>query len=246
MITDETTPALPARIETADQSTLLVGRIASLQVGLPRAHATKTGRVWESAIVKQDVAARVTLSRTNLAGDRQADTRHHGGPDKAVCCYSAEHYPEWRALLGVPMPHGAFGENFTTLGLTEDVVCIGDVFCVGSAPGTNPVLVQVSQPRQPCANISRRWDRPDLPRRMEQNGRTGCYLRVLREGEVGAGDTLTLQDRPHPGWTLLRANEVMYMKGGNEDEILALANLAALSAEWRRILHRKLRKQPAA
>ena len=212
----------------------LAGRIVSLQVGRPRAVVLETGRVWDSAIVKEAVAGRIALRRTNLDGDEQADKRHHGGPDKAVCCYAAEHYPQWRDLLGLPMGHGAFGENFTLEGLTEGRVCLGDIFRAGSA------LVQVRQPRQPCANISRRWQRPDLPRRLEETGRTGFYLRVLREGEVGAGDVLTLQERPHPGWTLLRANALMYAPETDREQTAALWELAALSAEWKRILGRKL------
>ena len=163
---------------------------------------------------------------------------NHGGPDKAVCCYASEHYPEWSELLGLPMSHGAFGENFTTQGLTEERVCIGDVFTVGAN-----VVVQVSQPRQPCGNISRRWERPDLPRRMEATGRNGCYLRALAEGEVGAGDALTLIDRPHPRWTLLRANSVMYDHAAEISDIEELRGLGALSAEWKRILGRKIRKR---
>ena len=216
----------------------VAGRLVSLQVGTPRVATTGTGRVWESAIFKEPVAGRVFLGRTNLRGDVQANRRYHGGPDKAVCCYCAEHFPEWREVLRIDLPYGAFGENFTTGGLTEDVVCVGDVFRVGDA-----AVVQVTQPRQPCANLSRRWERPELPRRMEENGRTGYYLRVLTEGEVGAGDSLELIERPHRGWDLLRANRLMY--GGDAadpGETAALRDLPALSAEWKRVLGRKLAK----
>lgn len=212
----------------------LTGRLVSLQVGKPRRTPLASGRVWESAIFKEGVAARVPLRRENLDGDVQANRKYHGGPDKAVCTYSVEHYPAWRALLDRPMPHGAFGENFTWEGLTEDRVCVGDIFTVGTA------RVQVSQPRQPCNNVSRRWESADLPRRMEETGHTGSYLRVLQEGEVGAGDTLTLRERPHPGWTLLRANALMYAPDADPSEVAALRSLTALSAEWQRILGRKL------
>lgn len=216
------------------------GRILSLQVGRPQVALTSSGRAWESAIRKGPVPGRVALSRTNLDGDQQADLRHHGGPDKAVCCYSAEHYPPWRAALSLDLPYGAFGENFTTEGLTEDRVCIGDTFAVGD------VVVQISQPRQPCSNISRRWERPDLPRRMEESGWTGFYLRVLQTGAVGEGDPLTLAERPHPGWTLLRANALVYGRDAAAEETADLAALSALSAEWKRMLGRKLRKTGTA
>ena len=133
------------------------------------------------------------LGRTDLDGNAQADLKNHGGPDKAVCCYSAEHYPDWRNTLGLSedeFGYGAFGENFTLSGFTEDAVCLGDIYTVGTAK------VQVSQPRMPCWKVGRRWERPDLPGEMTATGRTGFYLRVLEEGEVGAGDTLTLQTAP--------------------------------------------------
>ena len=216
----------------------LVGRIVSLQVGLPKTLADSKGREWRTAIHKRPVEGRVPFARENLAGDYQANRKFHGGPDKAVCCYSAEHYPAWRDLLApaAEMPFGAFGENFTVEGLTEDRVCVGDVFTVGSA------RAQVSQPRQPCGNVSKRWERSDLPRLMEERGQTGFYLRVLEPGEVGAGDILTLAERPHPGWTLQRANTLMYAddEGVDADEVAALRALAFLSAEWKRVLGRKL------
>ncbi len=185
----------------------VIGRIVSLQVGTPRVATTKTGRVWESAIVKGEVGGRVALSRTNLAGDEQADKRHHGGPDKAVCCYAAEHYPDWRDLLGMPMPHGAFGENFTLEGLTEDVVCIGDVFAIepspdgwsapdrGSAPDPGRVMPSFRSARPMALRllVSLLQDRPGLPPDWKA-GRTISCLRVLQEA-VGAGDALTLWGR---------------------------------------------------
>ena len=213
----------------------LAGRIVSLQVGRPETRVSPQGKDWRTAIHKTPVAGRVRLGAENLDGDYQANRKYHGGPDKAVCAYSAEHYPDWRELLApVPMPFGAFGENVTVENMTEDLVCIGDVFTVGTA------RVQVSQPRQPCANVSKRWDRSDLPRRMEETGRTGFYLRVLEPGDVGAGDVLALAERPHAGWTLARANTLMYDDAADRAETEALRALALLSAEWKRILGRKL------
>jgi MOSC domain-containing protein YiiM len=221
-----------------EQTPVIVGRIVSLQVGRPKAMKTPQGRAWTSAIVKAAVDGRVTLRSENLDGDDQANRKYHGGPDKAVCAYPAEHFPEWRAEFDLPdMGAGAFGENFTVEGLTEEAVCLGDVFAVGTA------VVQVSQPRMPCVNVARRWDRPKLPVRMEENGRTGYYLRVLTEGEVAAGDTLTLQERSHPDWTVLRANHTLYGDAATPAEIAELRDLPGLTGEWRRALGRKLRKQ---
>lgn len=215
----------------------LTGRIVSLQVGMPQTRVSPQGKDWRTAIHKEPTLGRVPLGRENLAGDYQANRKYHGGPDKAVCAYSAEHYPDWRELLApVEMPWGAFGENITVEGLIEDLVCIGDVFQVGGAH------VQVSQPRQPCANVSKRWNRPDLPARIVETGRTGFYLRVLQEGEIGANDPLVLLERPHAGWTLGRANTLMYDDAADRAETEALRALALLSAEWKRILGRKLAK----
>ena len=215
-------------------------KLISLNVGRPRLVEWR-GQVVSTGIFKEPREGRVRLRRLNLDGDRQADLTVHGGRDKAVYVYPSEHYTSWQAELpDAKLSAGSFGENFTTEGLTEDVVCVGDTFTVGGC------VVQVSQPRQPCSNISRRWERPDLPRRMEENGWTGFYLRVLQTGEVGAGDALRLVERAHPDWTLLRANAVIYDKNADPEEAAELASLQGLSAEWKRMLARKLRKIEAA
>src|SRR5437764_847060 len=130
------------------------GQIVSLQVGQPQARvsAVKDGEeaVWTSAIFKEPVATRLRLELMQLDGDGQADLKHHGGKDKAVCCYAAEHYPSWYEALGKDagtFGFGAFGENFTLAGMTEESVCIGDVYVVGTA------RVQISQPRIPCYKL---------------------------------------------------------------------------------------------
>jgi MOSC domain-containing protein YiiM len=216
------------------------GQLLSIQVGMPRQMTTTLGRVWESAIVKAPVTGTVALGKENLLGDRQANRKYHGGPDKAVCVYCAEHYPSWQEELGLDLPFGAFGENFTIAGLTEGDLCCGDVLAVGTA------LLQISQPRQPCANITRRWGRPELPRRMEETGQTGFYLRAVRTGDIEAGQEMHVVERPHPGWTLLRANRLMYGAPPDGEEVATLRSLTFLSAEWKRILGRKLRKLQGA
>ena len=201
---------------------------------MPQKLTTAGGKDWESAITKQPVSGPVALEGENLAGDYQANRKYHGGPDKAICGYSTEHYPGWRDLLP-DLPYGAFGENITVEGLTEDALCIGDTLSAAS------VQLQISQPRQPCANISKRWNAPSLPRLMEETGQTGFYARVLQTGQMAGGDTITVTARPHDGWTLARANQIMYTSD-DPAEIAALRELALLSAEWKRILGRKLRR----
>ena len=214
--------------------------LISLQVGKPAEHISTItdGKEaeWESSIWKASISGRVSLGRTDLAGNAQADLKNHGGPDKAVCCYSAEHYPGWRSELGLTdreFGHGAFGENFTLSGLTEDAVCIGDVYSVGTAK------VQISQPRMPCWKVGRRWEHPEMPGEMTATGRTGFYLRVLEEGEVGAGDTLTLEDRPLPEWTVARLNTALYMDKNSAGIDQFLSRLPFLAEAWRRTFRRR-------
>ncbi len=182
-----------------------IGRLTSIQVGQPRDLGTRGATdpldgPWRSAFFKSPVSGAVWLGTTNLAGDAQADRRVHGGPDQAVLVYSADHYPTWREELRMDeLSHGAFGENFTVSGQTEETVCIGDVYTVGEA------RVQVSKPRGPCWKIARRWRMKDLPARVAAHGWTGWYLRVLREGFVEAGMPVTLLERPDSALTVARA-----------------------------------------
>ena len=210
------------------------GTLLSIQVGLPVRRGTEGATdpaeaPWSSAIFKDAVTGPVRLDLTNLAGDGQADLTVHGGPDKAILAYSADHYPAWRRELGLPeMGPGAFGENFAVGGLAEKDVCIGDSFTVGEA------LVQVSQPRAPCWKLARRWKLPDLPKRVVQTGRTGWYLRVLRPGLVEAGQPMVLVERPFPRFAIARVNGAAYGSPGDRDLAPELAACPLLSQGWRR------------
>lgn len=201
-------------------------RIVSLQTGLPRL-MDPHGQPWTTATYKNAVLGRVALTAEGLAFDGHADLEHHGGRDKAVLVYSDDHSERWRReLFPEGLEAGAFGENFTVQGLTEATVCVGDIFDVGSA------RVEVSQPRQPCWKQARRYAIPDLVVRIVRTGRTGWYLRVLREGHVEAGDVLTLVERPHPEWTVERANQVMHVAKTNRELTLELAACPALAEAW--------------
>jgi MOSC domain-containing protein YiiM len=213
--------------------------IASIQVGLPRRcgeadSADPTERPWTTGFYKEPVVGPVRVGRGNLDGDGQADLVHHGGPDKAVCVYPADHYPYWRDALHLPtLPPGAFGENFTVEGLTEAGVCVGDIWQSGD------VMLQVSQPRQPCWKLARRWRIKTLALQVQQTGRTGWYFRVLVEGTVSAGSLLTLVRRHHPEWTVERANTVMHHHKDDVRAAAELARLPLLSASWRETLSRR-------
>ncbi len=216
--------------------TAMSPQLLSLQTGKPSTQ-TFHGKAWTSAIYKAPVLGRLALSFANVDGDAQANLKFHGGPDKAVCAFPAEHYPFWRAELkqnAETFGYGAFGENFTITGLPEATVCIGDVYAVGSA------RVQASQPRQPCVNLARKWDFQALPARMQEVGHTGYYLRVLQAGEVGAGDTLTLLERPYPEFSVQVLNRAMYQDEGGAALYEKLAGLPELAISARRIFRRLL------
>lgn len=214
-------------------------KLLSIQVGLPRTlgqpDATDSmERVWTTGFFKEPVVGAVWLGKTNLAGDGQADLKNHGGLDKAVNAYPVEHYPYWASELGIAeLPSAAFGENFTTSGLLEPTICIGDVLEIGQA------LIQVSQPRQPCWKLARRWRIRDLARQMQQSGRTGWYFRVLREGEVTANLPFTLVERPYPEWTIAMANDIMHRRITDLDAAGQLAACPALSTSWQATLSRR-------
>jgi MOSC domain-containing protein YiiM len=204
--------------------------LLSIQVGRPRSRPHPDGP-WLSSIYKHAVGTPVRLDRLNLEGDEQADLSVHGGPDKAVCVYSADHFAYWRETLRRPeLAAGAFGENFTVSGLDEGTVCLGDVFAVGT------VLVEVSQPRGPCWKLGRKWERIDMPKLVLKAGKTGWYFRVRQPGHVAAGEELRLLERPYAQWTVNEVNRVAYAK--NRGDALAekreLASCPALSESWRR------------
>src|SRR6266404_5507760 len=164
-------------------------KIVSLNVGLPQL-VLRNDEPVSTGIFKEPVAGRVNLRTLNLDGDRQADLSVHGGPEKAVYVYPSEHYDYWRRELpGMDLPWGAFGENFTTEGLLEEDVRIGDRLQVGSAE------FAVTQPRMPCYKLGIRFGRDDMVKRFLQSGRTGFYLSVLEEGNVGAGDLVEMASK---------------------------------------------------
>ena len=186
-----------------------------------------------SAIAKSPIAGPVTITPLGFAGDEQADLVHHGGADKAIHHYPFDHYAFWRGQFGdndrLTAP-GNFGENISTLGLTEDMVWLGDRFRLGTA------LIEVSHGRQPCWKQGHHFGRPDLTARMVRTGRAGWYYRVLEPGQATAGDRLTLVERGLPEWNLARLFAVLI--GGKAERSPAilreLAALPVLAEAWRR------------
>ena len=185
-----------------------------------------------SAIGKLPVAHPVAVGPMGLAGDEQADRTVHGGIDKAIHHYPADHYPWWREYLGdVPLldAPGAFGENISTAGLDEDSVCLGDRFRLGTA------LVEVSQARQPCWKLDHRFETKGVMAQVVKTRRTGWYYRVLEPGQVRVGDTLDLFERPYPEWPL--ASLFALLIGGEAKDRLAdlraLSDVPVLAETWK-------------
>jgi len=183
-------------------------KLLSIQVGHPRKVKWRR-RTVTTGIYKDPVEGRIMLRRSNLEGDEQADLRVHGGWDKAVYVYPSEHYAFWRtALSGMDLPYGMFGENFTTEGLDESSVRIGDRFRIGGA------VVEVTQPRVPCYKLGVRFGRPDMPQRFHASGRCGFYLAVLEEGDVGAGDVWKRIGRDPNAMSVVESYGSYFRKGG--------------------------------
>lgn len=202
-------------------------RIESLTIGLPKKEIFG-GREILTGICKNPVSGPLRLGRLGFAGDGVGDTKHHGGPDKAVCIYSSDHYPYWKDVLGITLPVAAFGENLTISGLTEKDVCIGDIFQLGSA------VVQVSQPRQPCKTLAARYGRTDMVKLVVDSGRTGFYCRILGEGVVEKDSPFALKVRDPHEITIAFANNIYHHEKKNCAGIRKILDVPALSESWRR------------
>jgi MOSC domain-containing protein YiiM len=202
-------------------------KVVSVNVGLPKEIQTPDGFV-RSGIFKTPVEGAVVLRSLNLDGDRQADLTVHGGPDKAVYAYPSEHYPLWhKELRTEELPWGAFGENLTVEGLLENEVAIGDCFRIGSA------VLQVSQPRLPCFKLAAKFNREQVIKELLDSRRTGFYTRVLQEGSLQAGDTITLVSKDPRHITVREITDLYIRKSLERNEIERVLSLETLAASWR-------------
>lgn len=205
-------------------------KLVSVNIGLPR-EVTWHGKNVTTAIYKQPIEGRVALRKLNLHGDRQADLRVHGGEHKAVYCYPVAHYDYWkRELPGRQLPMAIFGENFTTDGLQEDSVYLGDRMSVGSAE------VAVTQPRLPCYKLGIRFQADDMVKRFLASARTGFYLAVTREGEVGAGDEIKVIARDPNAVPVSEITRLYVAKRYGEDDLMWVRRalrVAALPESWK-------------
>jgi MOSC domain-containing protein YiiM len=209
-------------------------------VGLPKTVGEKEAtnpmeREWRSAIFKKPVVGPVWVGKTGVTGDGQADLEHHGGLEKAVFAYSLDNYTYWQKELGTnQIVSGGMGENFVMANVMEDMISIGDTFQIGE------VVVQVSQPRQPCWKPARRYRIKKLGLLIQNTGRTGWYFRVLKEGFVEEGQLFTLVERPYPLWTIQRCNQIIHGKKQNLEAVRDLANCDLLAPKLKTTLAKRL------
>ena len=210
-------------------------RLLSVNVSLPKL-VEFGGRTVSTSIFKQPADGRLSVRRLSLEGDWQADLRAHGGLNKAVYAYPSEHYAWWSQETGrADFRPGQFGENFTAEGLTEEMVHLGDIFRVGTT------LLQVTQPRYPCFKLGIKMGDPLFPRRFLASGRTGFYLRVLEEGQVGTGDEIDQVERSD-SLTVRELWHLVHVDTGNMEAVRLALACPTLAREWREPLEERLRQ----
>lgn len=199
--------------------------VTSLNIGLPKREIFD-GKEITTGICKKPVSHAVFLNKLGFEGDGVGDLKNHGGPDKAVCVYSLDHYPYWEKTLDITLPPAAFGENLSVSELKEEDICIGDVFQLGTA------LVQVSQPRQPCKTLAARYGRSDFVQLVVNSGYTGFYVKVLQEGTVETGAPLILHARDSHKISVAFANHIFHHDRKNCHGIDMVLAVSALSESW--------------
>ena len=212
-------------------------KLISLNVGLPRV-VESNGEPVVTGIFKEPLTGPVMLRTLNLDGDRQADLRVHGGISKAVYGYPVEHYEFWKKELPeMELPYGMFGENFTTEGLLEDALNVGDRFRIGEAE------LMVTEPRLPCYKLGIKFGRSDILRRFLQSRRTGFYFAVVREGEVEAGNEIKLLSRDGNDITIADITRLYAFEKNNVETLRRVVKLEALSESWREYFQKQLQNR---
>jgi MOSC domain-containing protein YiiM len=211
-------------------------KILSINVSLPK-EVEFEGRKVTTGIFKEPIEGRIVLKTLNLDGDKQADLTVHGGPDKAVYAYPIEHYEFWRKVYpNMELPNGMFGENFTTEGLMEIDVNVGDVFRIGSSE------VIATQPRMPCYKLGVKFRRMDVLKRFLASGRSGIYFKVLEEGEVGAGDSI-MQIKKDP--TRVGISDIVRLYATDREDINMMrraVKVEALPEGWKDYFYEQIRR----
>ena len=205
-----------------------MARVLSVNVGRPQPVGLQRGRTVKSAIGKAPVEGRVRVAGVNVEGDDQADRRVHGGPDKAVYAYAREDTAWWERELGRELGPGAFGENLTVEGVDVSGALIGERWRLGT------VELEVCQPRFPCFKLGLRFGDPKMLKRFTRAERPGAYLRIVREGEIGAGDAIEVTDRPDHGVTIALVARAVSIEPVLLEFAAAAPALPASLADWMR------------
>ncbi|PYM15208.1 MAG: MOSC domain-containing protein [Candidatus Rokuibacteriota bacterium] len=213
-----------------------VGKVLSVNVGTAREFEFN-GRPARSAIWKSPVVGRIAARGVNLAGDDQADRKAHGGPDKAVYAYAVEDYRWWEARIGRALAYGEFGENLTTEGIDVNDALVGERWAVGTA------VLEISEPRIPCWRLGVRMNDPVFPRRFTEALRPGPYLRIVVQGDVGAGDEIRFVERPDHGLTV---RDVFRIYTRDRGEARRLLTIPGMSESWQRWARDVVQKASAA
>jgi MOSC domain-containing protein YiiM len=215
-------------IEISPKPIILTGKISNLGSSNRR-----------SAIQKVQRSGPWKITFLGIEGDEQANTKHHGGIEKAIHHYPYDHYKYWLNTLG---PHallnqpGAFGENISTIGWTEETICIGDILAFGSAQ------LQVSQGRQPCLNLNLRFNLTEMAYLVQSSGLTGWYYRIITPGIVNTEARIQIVERRYPDWPLSRLNRLLYRDTLNREALEEMSKLKELSESWRNLVLQRLKK----
>ncbi|MGA7732208.1 MAG: MOSC domain-containing protein [Chloroflexia bacterium] len=202
-----------------------LGHVVSINVGQPRL-VEWLGQTEMTSIWKSPVAGRLAVRGVNIAGDDQADRKHHGGRDKAVYSYAVEDEAWWAETLGRPIEPGTFGENLTLAGIDVTNALIGERWEIGS------VVFEVAQPRIPCWKLAARMGDPSFPRQFGDAGRPGAYLRIIREGDVAAGDEVRIVHRPAHGLTVADVARIYHQDRDDYHLFLTVPELAETWKRW--------------
>ncbi|MGI9006347.1 MAG: MOSC domain-containing protein [Streptosporangiaceae bacterium] len=201
---------------------MATARVLSVSTGLVR-ELVSPGRTEQTAIDKRPADGRILAGRLGLAGDEHGDTENHGGPDQALYAYGREDLDWWTGRLGRELPDGAFGENLTTAGIDVNAALIGETWAIGA------VIVQVTSPRIPCATFRAWTGERAWVKRFAAAGRPGAYLRVLAEGEIGAGDGIEVLERPAERVTVTESMRAFY---GDQDLMRTLLTVPGRGGRW--------------
>jgi MOSC domain-containing protein YiiM len=209
-------------------------KLISVNVGLPR-EINVGGKIVRTSIWKYPVQSKIHVSTLNLDGDQQSDLSVHGGVGKAVYVYPSEHYSYWRTQLAdADLPWGMFGENFTSEGILEDQVRIGDRIRVGLAEFT------VTQPRMPCYKLGIRFNRREMVKRFLESKRTGFYLAVIREGDVEQGDAIEFTEKQETGVTITDIVNLYSIDSQNQELLRRATQIPALPQSWKDYFRKRL------